>query len=105
MKVYVVTEEYENTLDYEDYDHGREYHCVCSTFDKAIEAIENIINSCKESEEYDNFEGRILAENERTRSELDDGSIVWSVAKAFFDGYSVYDIYDVTYYITETELI
>ena len=102
MKVYVVTEEYWNNLDYEDYDYGSKYHCVCSTFDKAIEVVETIINSCKKGEEYYNFEGRILADDERKCSELDDGSIAWSVAKAFFDGYGTYDV---TYYITETELI
>ena len=102
MKVYVLTEEYENDLDYEDYDYGSEYHCVRSTFDKAIEAVENIINSCKESERYCNFEGRILADDERTCGERDDGSIVWSVAKAFHEGFGRYDV---TYYITETELL
>lgn len=102
MKVYVVTEEYENDFDYEDYSHGMEYHCVCSTFDKAVEAIENIINACKKGEEYYNLEGRILAYDERKCSKFDDGSIALSVAKAFYDGYGTYDV---TYYITETELL
>ena len=98
MKVYVVTNYYENDGEYEDFHNGYSFHCVCSTFDKAVEEIEKIIKE-REGKRDQN----ILPEDERECIKLANGKVRWTIGTVYTD--DNYYVYKEEFYVTEMDLI
>lgn len=106
MKVYVVTETWNDHGEYEDYHNNwNGFIAVYSTLDKAVEGIKELIlsdenfDSSKLDPTFDKIDFTPATENVS-----DNGEVIYVLPTLYYDGEWDLEQYDVRYRIHETEI-